>query len=515
MFSLNIKTKMIVNSVLVACVMGVVIFVGYRGMRSIDNCLETIYDDNLMMVVDMGNINNDIGRLRGDLYKYMAVVDQRSKTEKTIEESVANITADLGKYSALSGLSEKEKTLLASIEAGWKNYTAAITEFLGAMHRRGDEQKALAMLLDGGAVFNARKETEGPVQAFADLNVKDAAGEKKTSDDTFTRVITISLSVGIGGALLMLLVSLGLTFAITKPLGEVQDNAEQIAKGDLSRSDIKVTSNDEIGQLAGSINNMKHDLGGLLTKIRDAVNQIASASAEINAGSQQQSASVREQSAAINETSSAAKELSKSSESIGEKTKGVTQTANHSMVGMAKIKDTIGKTSERITSLGEKSQRIGKIIEMIDDIADKTNLLAVNASIEAARAGEQGRGFTVVADEIRKLSDSTAKSTKDITSLIEEIQHEISNAVIAMEQSVSSVDEEVVLAKETAENTKEISMTTTQQINASKQIAEAMDNINEAMKQVSSGTQQNQVASKQLSVLGDELKNEIAKFKIG
>jgi methyl-accepting chemotaxis protein len=244
----------------------------------------------------------------------------------------------------------------------------------------------------------------------------------------------------------------------------------------------------------------------VVTQLSAAVSQITSSGNEIQAASQQQAAGAREQSAAVSETSSAAKELSQSAEQVGESTKRVSEVATHSLAGMSKIKDTMDETGKIITSLSEKSQKIGKITELIDDIADQTNLLAVNASIEAARAGEQGKGFTVVADEIRKLADSTAKSTKDITALVEIIQHEMSNAIMSMESSVTSVNEESKLAQESAERAKEISMSTNQQISGSKQIADAMGNIDEAMKQIAAGAQQTQTAVTQLTQLGTELK---------
>jgi methyl-accepting chemotaxis protein len=244
----------------------------------------------------------------------------------------------------------------------------------------------------------------------------------------------------------------------------------------------------------------------VINKLASATNQITSSGNEILAAAQEQASGAREQSSAVAETTSAAKELAATSEQVGESIRHVSQAATHALAGMAKIKDAISKTSTMITSLGEKSQQIGKITELIDDVADQTNLLAVNASIEAARAGEQGRGFTVVADEIRKLADSSAKSTKDITLLIELIQHEMTNSIMSMETSVNSIDDEARLAQQTAESAKEITMNVTQQITGSKQIADAMTNIDEAMKQIAAGAQQSQVAVKQLTDLAAQLK---------
>ena len=244
----------------------------------------------------------------------------------------------------------------------------------------------------------------------------------------------------------------------------------------------------------------------VIAKLTDATGRITSSGSEILAAAQQQASGAREQSSAVAETTSAAKELSATSDQVGDSIKRVSQAATHALSGMSKIKEAIARTSTMITSLGEKSQQIGKITELIDDVADQTNLLAVNASIEAARAGEQGRGFTVVADEIRKLADSTAKSTKDITGLIELIQHEMSNSIMSMETSVTSIDEEAKLAQQTAESAKEITMSVTQQISGSKQIADAMTNIDEAMKQIAAGAQQSQAAVKILTDLAGELK---------
>ncbi|MCX5700515.1 MAG: methyl-accepting chemotaxis protein [Candidatus Omnitrophica bacterium] len=336
------------------------------------------------------------------------------------------------------------------------------------------------------------------------------------ADEAFAPVVqlrNIMLLVILLVVVLVVILASFISDTIANPIKQLSTNANEVAKGDLTAV-ISVKGNDEIGLLAGSFKDMVTGLKLVLTKIQDATTQITSASSEILASSQQQASGAREQSSAVAETTSAAKELSLTSEQVGDSIKRVSVAATHALAGMAKIKEAVAKTSNMITSLGEKSQQIGKITELIDDVADQTNLLAVNASIEAARAGEQGRGFTVVADEIRKLADSSAKSTKDITALIEIIQHEMSNSVMAMETSVISIDEEAKLASETADSAKEIAMSTTQQISGSKQIADAMGNIDEAMKQIAAGAAQSQAAVKQLTGLAKELKDTVEKFKI-
>ncbi len=329
----------------------------------------------------------------------------------------------------------------------------------------------------------------------------------------------VGLNVALVIVLLIFVSALGIVFAflvtrnITAPIIALNKDANVIAQGDLSIV-VKPQGCDEIGQLGATFSLMVSNFNEILHRTTNAVGQITSATSEILSASQQQVAGAREQSSAINQTTSAAMELSKSAEQVGEHIKSVSLIASHVLEGMIKIREAINKAADRITSLSEKSQQIGKITELINDVTDQTNLLAVNAAIEAARAGEEGRGFAVVADEIRKLADSTAKSTKDITLLIEIIQHEMSNAMISMEQSVNNVNAESKLAEESADSAKEIAMSATQQVSGSKQIAGAMGSINDAMKEISAGASQTQVGVKQLVELAQELKNSTTKFKL-
>jgi methyl-accepting chemotaxis protein len=292
---------------------------------------------------------------------------------------------------------------------------------------------------------------------------------------------------------------------MTNPLKDLSGAAREVSEGDLT-VDVPVGGEDEIGELSVSFSLMTRRLSDLIARTKSAVQEVTSAGVDVSSATRQQASATREQSAAISETTSAAMELAKSGEQVGEHIGRVMEVTDHAMEGMGGLRDVMGGIADRVLSLSERSRRIGKITELIEDIADQTNLLAVNAAIEAARAGEQGRGFTVVADEIRKLSDSTEKSTKDITALIEEIQHEVSNATVSMEQGIGSIDEEVRLSQESAERAKEISMSVRQQVSGSKQIAEAMRDIDEAMKQVNAGAQQSHEAVEKLTTLADELK---------
>ena len=431
---------------------------------------------------------------------YKQKFDENGTTVRTNLEELKN-----GPYRLLD---EADKRVLGECDNEYKKLIISLEEELKKYKAAG-----------GANVAEIDADTTGDDQAA--MNLVNALSDQinKSMEVQMDRQEAKARQLGVTmGAVVFIVFVLGVVFtlatirSITTPLKALMKVTDQVSAADLTQ-EIQVQSNDELGDLANSFKSMVGGLRTILLKVQNATGQITAASNEILAATQEQASAAREQSSAVAETSSAAKELTSTSEMVGDSIKKVAQVAAHALAGMAKIKDAIDKTNGLLTSLGEKSQKIGKITELIDDVADQTNLLAVNASIEAARAGEQGRGFTVVADEIRKLADSTAKSTKDITGLIELIQHEMSNAIMSMESSVTSVDEEARLAQQTTEKAKEIAMSANQQINGAKQIAEAMLNIDEAMKQIAAGAQQSQTAARQLQELAKGLKNLMVLLK--
>jgi methyl-accepting chemotaxis protein len=407
-------------------------------------------------------------------------------------------------YIFTNSVFEKEEALTKKID----------TEPVKLWRSQGKEFEGLYRGFTGEMVLGASHGV-GLAKATNDLGWLLIA--KIDAREAFAPIQKLGITILLIGCVISILVALiayRIASGIVNPITAIAKIAQMVGEGNLTQNVAESNAQDEIGNLTVGFRSMIIGLRNILLKVQEATGQITASGTEILAASQEQASAAREQSSAVAETTSAAKELSTTSESVGESIKKVAQVAAHAMAGMAKIKESIDKTNGMLNSLGEKSQKIGKITDLIDDVADQTNLLAVNASIEAARAGEQGRGFTVVADEIRKLADSTAKSTKDITSLIELIQHEMSNAIMSMEQSIQSVDEEARLAQQTTEKTKEIAMSTHQQISGAKQIADAMMNIDETMKQVAAGAQQSQAAVKQLTAMAGELNHLASKFKL-
>lgn len=489
--------------------------------------LVQLYQDGMRktvdMIVEMGFV--DAGGIMGDMIDLSRRVEDKfakvklsglleaylqcrrheknyffSNQEKYIAREIENydLFIKMVKESTLDSAAKAEVMVLA------EEYQAAFLETVRKDKEISDQILEYRKSAQAMEVLAAQIEKEGH-QMFVESKERALAIEKPV---LLILVLVLVAAIIVGGIINMIIAR-----GISKGVTGLSMSAARVADGDLTGA-VALDRNDEIGLLAGSFQKMLENLNGTLLQTREAVSRITASGQEIVAAGVEQAASAQEQSAAINETTAASEELSQSAQQVGETIKKVSQAANHALVGMAQLKESIEKTGKVITSLSEKSREIGEITGLIEDVADQTNLLAVNAAIEAARAGEQGRGFAVVAEEMRKLSDSTSSSAKDITGLIEIIQHEVSNSIMAMEESVNRVDEESRLAQETAAGAKEISMSANQQAVSSRQIAEAMANINEAMKQITEGAQQTQAAARELTDLAGELRERTDKFKL-
>ena len=300
---------------------------------------------------------------------------------------------------------------------------------------------------------------------------------------------------------------------IVTPLMRLSQVAQRVGHGDLT-SMIEVGSGGEMGSLEHSFASMKRDLTDILGDVKQAVQEIIAAGIHIQCASEQQALETKEQASAVSQTAAAAVELSTTSKRIGENVDHVTGMADRVLLGMDHIRSTTRETSELLSLLDNKSKQIVGIVGLINTVADKTNMLAVNASIEAARAGEQGRGFAVVADQITRLAKSTSTSTKGIAELIEEIQNKMLDAIGTMERSVESVEEGMELARTSVSNSQEIAMSANQQVVCSKQISEAMRHIDEAMSRINRDAQNSAEIATELTQVADRLQNVVARFRV-
>ncbi len=321
---------------------------------------------------------------------------------------------------------------------------------------------------------------------------------------------------------------------------QLLDEMTTLAEGDLT-TEATVTE-DITGAIADSVNYAIEALRTLVRTINDTATEVAGAAEETLGTAKQLAKASERQTQHINAISTAAVEVSKSMEAVAkeatdsaevaEQSVGIAnegaQTVHKTIESMDAIRQQIQDTSKRIKRLGESSQEIGDIVSLINDIADQTNILALNAAIQASAAGEAGRGFAVVADEVQRLAERSANATKQIEALVKTIQSDTHEAVSSMELSTSNVVEGAKQA-ETAGKAlneiesvshrlagliKSISTKAREQAGVTNEIADGMGAIREIAGQTSAGTEKTANAVGQLAALAADLRHSVEGFKL-
>ncbi len=546
--NMKISTRLLISFALTLLFMAVVGGVGFWGVTKLaDELHHAVHVDAKMLELAERVRTNVIimRRYEKDIFLNIEKPEKVSEYRKKWDEAAERIGVRLSALEKIASTAADKEFIantrkeLAVYFDGVKKVNAAIDA--GEIKTPQDGNKAI------GAYKEATHKIEKMTWDYA------AVGDKRMEEisakgDKVSASIKSSLIALILVSLVLSIILMGICArSITKPLSSVKDMLFDIAKGrgDLTAR-LNYHSRDELGEICSLFNDFVEKLHGIIREVTNCTLQVASAATQLQASAEQIATGAEEVAAQASTVATAGEEMSATSSDIamncmraaeGSSMASATATTGAAVVDktvqvMSRIASRVQDTAKTVESLGDRSDQIGAIVSTIEDIADQTNLVALNAAIEAAieaaRAGEQGRGFAVVADEVRALAERTTKATREIGEMIKAIQSETKSAVAAMVQGVKEVEQgtseaaksgqalEEILAQINAV-TMQVSQVATaaeEQTATTTEISNNIHQITDVVQMTASGAQESASAASQLSRTAEELQRLVGQFKL-
>ncbi|MBJ6752342.1 methyl-accepting chemotaxis protein [Geomonas anaerohicana] len=537
--NLKVGTKLLSAFLLVAVMSAAVGGIGILKIRQIDDADTHLYEGITAPLGDVAQMSIAFQRVRINLRDFVEAKQEGERQEAlaTIQKLRKEVGERAEKFKRALDNDEESKRFNDFIESR-KIYGGYIDQVTGLV-QAGKVEQAMD-LMHGEAKKAALHEQE---QLNKLMELMEGQGKAASHENTKVANAAVLVMTVLVIASLIIAIACGLviTRMITSPLQAAVAAASAIGAGDLTVT-IEASSGDETGQLMNALKAMAANLRSTIGRVADTSAQVASASNQLHATSDQIATGAEEVAAQAGTVATAGEEMSATSSDIArncqmaaEGAKRASRTAENgaevvqgTVTVMDQIAAKVQETSRTVESLGERSDQIGAIIGTIEDIADQTNLLALNAAIEAARAGEQGRGFAVVADEVRALAERTTKATREIGEMIKAIQSETRGAVVAMEEGVQQVQSGTAEAaksgsalQEILEQINDVAMQIHQVATAAEEqtattseISSNIVQITQVVQQTSQGAQESAAAAAQLRTNSEELQQLVHQFRL-
>ncbi|MEC2074531.1 methyl-accepting chemotaxis protein [Metabacillus fastidiosus] len=472
--NLKIQQKQLLLIMVSILCLGIVGFLGYEYMQEMAHSSVKMYSENLKPIDWLGEIKANNRAIDSYTLDSLLTTDpvKKERLKKLIEKASLTSRNLVNEYEK-SDLSPEEKQKLEIYYNAFNKYHKA-RQIIWDLLASNENKKAYQYYTD--VLIDARGEVNHAIEELQKFNIELAEQINKENQEKQRKASIILLMVIVTGAITSSLIGLLITRVIVNPVNQMKELMSNAENGDFSiNGDYR--SKDEIGQLMISFNNMIGGLRGIIKTVSETAELVAASSEELSASTEQstkasehitltiqdlaeganhQVKSVEESTYIINKMADYTERIMKNADEMRQNAINTVGISNEGKKSLHKVINQMNMINENMISLentikglGQRSNEIGRINEVITTIAAQTNLLALNAAIEAARAGGNGRGFSVVADEVRKLAEQSANSAEQITNLIQVIQQETNQTIESMDLAVKEVDTGLRLVEET------------------------------------------------------------------